>query len=92
MLELASRNQADSMALEFSLFGKPWGFSLKEMAAEKVCIWHGGKDNGTTLAMGKSLADQIGCQLIEFPEHGHLLLFEIVQDVVAWFQGSHVYL
>ena len=80
------------MAYELSLWGKPWGFSLREIPSDKVCIWHGSLDNGTTIAMGKYIASEIGCKLVEFPDRGHMLLFTILDDVIAWINGSAIYI
>lgn len=83
-MELASRNQSDAIAYEYSLYGKPWGFELNGIPPHLVGIWHGTLDAGTTIAMGKLLADSIGCESHFIEGKGHMLIFEIIDDVVEW--------
>ncbi|CAG8466340.1 4545_t:CDS:2 [Diversispora eburnea] len=78
-LEVYSRGQVETVCWEYSLWGKDWGFKLKDI------VWYGEKDYTTTAAMGQYIAEQIeGCESHFAKERGHLLYFEIWDEVIEW--------
>ncbi|RHZ60883.1 hypothetical protein Glove_350g107 [Diversispora epigaea] len=125
-LEVYSRGQVDTLCWEYSLWGKDWGFKLKDIGkyneegseydeeggddddddknkdnkdrnndnnhdkverkkGVKCKVWYGEKDCATTAAMGKYIAEQIeGCESHFVKEKGHLLYFEIWDEVIEW--------
>ncbi|GBB95895.1 hypothetical protein RclHR1_02640009 [Rhizophagus clarus] len=85
-LEMYSRGQVETECYEYSLWGKDWGFQLNEIGGGVKCkVWHGEEDSGTTISMGKYIALQIpGCEASFVEEKGHLLYFEIWNDVIDW--------
>ncbi|CAI2162473.1 58_t:CDS:1 [Funneliformis geosporum] len=89
-LEMYSRGQIETECYEYSLWGKDWGFQLNEICGGVKCkIWHGEEDSGTTVSMGKYIAEQIpGCESSFVEEKGHLLYFEIWNDVIEWLVTS----
>ena len=86
-MEILSRYQMENLSHEYELWGKPWGFELKHLKAE-LRIYHGTLDVSTTIGMGRYLADQIGCPLIEFPNHGHMLYFDVFLSVLEWLSSN----
>ncbi len=59
---------------EAGLYTRPWGFNLKEIAAE-VHLWHGGQDNNVPLSVGRHVAAAIpNCQPTFLDDEGHLTL------------------
>ncbi|RIA88934.1 Alpha/Beta hydrolase protein [Glomus cerebriforme] len=85
-LEMYSRGQVETECYEYSLWGKDWGFQLNEIGGGVKCkVWHGEDDRGTTISMGKYIAVQVpGCEANFVEEKGHLLYFEIWNDVIDW--------
>ncbi|RGB30349.1 Alpha/Beta hydrolase protein [Rhizophagus diaphanus] len=85
-LEMYSRGQIETECYEYSLWGKDWGFQLNEINGGVKCkVWHGEEDSGTTISMGKYIALQIpGCEASFVEEKGHLLYFEVWNDIVDW--------
>ncbi|RUS15986.1 Alpha/Beta hydrolase protein [Jimgerdemannia flammicorona] len=52
----------------------------------RVKVWHGEEDGGTTLAMGKYIAEQIpDAEASYVPGKGHYLYFEVWDEVLDWF-------
>jgi len=71
-------------ATEGLLYGKPWGFSLKEIRTP-VFLWHGEMDVVVPPTMGHYLAEEIpGCRAKFLPEDGHFSLpFTRMREIVA---------
>ncbi|CAG8644633.1 6065_t:CDS:2 [Ambispora gerdemannii] len=91
MLEQYSRGQLSTECYEYSLWGKPWGFRLEDIGKSgkgesvKCKVWHGEEDIGTTAVMGRYLVDHIsGCESRFVKEKGHMLYFEIWEEVIDW--------
>ncbi len=62
--------------------GRPWGFSLEEIAIE-VKLWQGEADPSVPPAMGRYLAQTISrCDATFVPGAGHLWLVDHVGDVL----------
>ncbi len=61
---------------EHMLFLKPWGFSLGNIPAGKLVVWHGEDDKTINVRNGYAIADQIrGSQLEVFNGKGHCAMF-----------------
>ncbi|CAG8530660.1 5841_t:CDS:2 [Ambispora leptoticha] len=91
MLEQYSRGQLKTECYEYSLWGKDWGFRLEDIGklgkeeSVKCKVWHGEEDIGATAAMGRYLAEHIsGCESKFVEEKGHMLYFEIWEEVIDW--------
>lgn len=86
IVELYGRHQELEIAREFNAYGRDWGFNLEDLGCVRniIRVWHGDKDQGSTLAMGEYIANQIKCNLVVHPDKGHMLYFEIFKDVVEW--------
>jgi pimeloyl-ACP methyl ester carboxylesterase len=70
----ALRGGVRGAATDGLLYGRPWGFSLKDIRAP-VFLWHGEKDVVVPATMGHYLADNIpGCKAWFYPEDGHFSL------------------
>jgi pimeloyl-ACP methyl ester carboxylesterase len=70
----ALRNGVQGAAADGLLYGRPWGFSLKEIRAP-VFLWHGEKDVVVPATMGHYLADNIPhCKSRFYPDDGHFSL------------------
>ena len=81
--ELTSRGQFESIANEYSLWGKNWGFPVSDLKV-KIQIWHGKEDNATTIGMGRYLASQINCPLVQVEDAGHFLIFDYLPSIIDW--------
>jgi pimeloyl-ACP methyl ester carboxylesterase len=61
---------------EHMLFLKPWGFSLENIPAGKLVVWHGADDKTVSVSNGYALADAVkGSQLEVFNGLGHCAIF-----------------
>lgn len=70
----ALRHGVRAAAADGLLYGRPWGFSFKEIPAP-VYLWHGEKDIVVPPAMGHYLADTIpNCHARFYPQDGHFSL------------------
>jgi pimeloyl-ACP methyl ester carboxylesterase len=71
----AFRRGSRGPAHDGKLNGHPWGFPLKEIALDKVHLWHGEHDVNVPVAMGRGVAKAIPhCQARFYPHDGHFLL------------------
>jgi hypothetical protein len=51
------------IAQECTLWGKYWGFEISDIKIpDRICVWHGEKDFGTTIGMGEYISKQIKCR------------------------------
>lgn len=85
--ELVSRGQFESIANEYVLWGKSWGFPLNNLKVD-IQVWHGKDDNATTIGMGRYLAAQIDCPLIEVVDGGHFLIFDYLPSILEWIKSG----
>jgi pimeloyl-ACP methyl ester carboxylesterase len=70
----ALRHGVHGAATEGLLYGKPWGFSLKQIRTP-VFLWHGEMDVVVPATMGRYLAQNIPtCRARFCPEDGHFSL------------------
>jgi pimeloyl-ACP methyl ester carboxylesterase len=70
----ALRNGVRGAATDGLLYGRNWGFALKEIRVP-VYLWHGERDIIVPPSMGHYLAGEIpGCQAQFLPEDGHFSL------------------
>jgi pimeloyl-ACP methyl ester carboxylesterase len=70
----ALRNGVRGAATDGLLYGRNWGFALKEIRVP-VFLWHGERDIIVPPSMGHYLAGEIpGCQAQFLPEDGHFSL------------------
>jgi pimeloyl-ACP methyl ester carboxylesterase len=77
-----SRRQMEAMVLDGILFGRPWGFSLRDIRVP-VRFWHGDADNIVPLSHGEHMAAHVpGSQLRVRPGEGHLGSLAAALDVL----------
>jgi pimeloyl-ACP methyl ester carboxylesterase len=70
----ALRHGVRAVAADGLLYGRPWGFLLKEIRTQ-VFLWHGEKDVIVPPTMGHYLAENIpNCSAKFYPEDGHFSL------------------
>ncbi|CAG8701139.1 3717_t:CDS:2 [Cetraspora pellucida] len=92
ILEMYTRGQVETACWEYSLWGKYWGFNLKDIGkgidgnpGVRCKVWHGEEDYGCTIDMGKYIADQIeGCEACFVKNLGHMLYFTAWDDIIDW--------
>jgi pimeloyl-ACP methyl ester carboxylesterase len=66
---------SQGMAWEARLFGSDWGFELKEVEFEGLCLWHGKADVNCPSSMAEKAVTQIkGAELRLFEGEAHLSL------------------
>lgn len=89
MLECYTRGQSGTEAEEYALWGKEWGFDLRQIPLLKdgIRVWQGDCDHGTTLPMGKSIAEAIGAEMVIGKGRGHWYYFTVWEEVVGWLAG-----
>lgn len=69
-------------AQDFSLIGRPWGFSLAEITVPTT-VWHGLADTYVPPAMGAYIAKTVpGAVYRTFPGSGHLLVLERIEEIL----------
>jgi pimeloyl-ACP methyl ester carboxylesterase len=88
MRENYSRKQAHAIADEYALWGKDWEFELSAINGATAKVWHGEKDLGTTIQMGRYIAKEINCELVSVPDKGHMLFFDVLNQVLDWVSSS----
>jgi pimeloyl-ACP methyl ester carboxylesterase len=67
-----SRRHMEALVLDGILFGRPWGFALREIRVP-VRFWHGDADNIVPLSHGEHMAAHVpDSELRVRPEEGHL--------------------
>ena len=86
-LEMYTRGQSNTECYELSLWGKSWGFELNELKGDnvKIKVWQGELDPGTTVEMALYIAQETGAELRLVEGKGHMLYFEVWDDVFEWF-------
>lgn len=71
----ATRRWAHAPVYDIALFGRPWGFSPRDIQVP-IRIWHGDVDLVVPLAHSEHLAEIIpDSELIVVPDHGHFAGF-----------------
>lgn len=81
------RTAARATAQDFALFTRPWGFRLEDIAVP-VDVFCGELDVNVPVAHGRRQADRIpNAKLHHFPNEGHLLIFEHVDEVLLAASG-----
>ena len=76
--EHGSRGPAD----DFSIIARPWGFALADISVPTT-VWHGLADTYVPPAMGAYVARMIpGAPYRTFPDSGHLLLMERIEEIL----------
>jgi pimeloyl-ACP methyl ester carboxylesterase len=82
----AFRQGSRGAAWDIVLLGRPWGFSLREIAPE-VHLWQGEADTLVPPAMGRYQASQIPhSHLTLLPGEGHLLIIDRMPDLIRAFR------
>jgi pimeloyl-ACP methyl ester carboxylesterase len=70
--QAAFRQGAKGIAHEASIFMKPWGFGLEEVACKNIHLWHGDQDTNVPIEMARHMAEKIpGCQAKFYEGEGH---------------------
>jgi pimeloyl-ACP methyl ester carboxylesterase len=78
----AFRSGARGPALENSLFTRPWGFRLEDIAMP-VHLWQGGDDRNVPVAHGRYQASALpNCTEHFYAGEGHLLVFERIDEIL----------
>jgi len=71
-LLLGSRRYMQALLLDAALFGRPWGFALKDIRVP-IHMWYGDADNIVPMAHGEHMAERIPDAVLRIrPEEGHL--------------------
>lgn len=71
----AFRQGTRGIALEASIFMKPWGFALEDIRCEHVHLWHGALDRNVPIETARHVAEKVpGCQAEFYEEDGHYSL------------------
>jgi pimeloyl-ACP methyl ester carboxylesterase len=84
----AFRQGSSGAARDIVLLGRPWGFSLREIAPE-VHLWQGEADTLVPPAMGRYQASQIPhSHLTLLPGEGHLLIIDRMPDLIHAFRDA----
>ena len=82
-----SRGGMQSMFTDLVLFGRPWGFSLRNIRVP-VEFWHGDADTFVPLSHGHHMASLIpDAQVNVRPEEGHLGGLGATEEVLAMIQS-----
>jgi pimeloyl-ACP methyl ester carboxylesterase len=82
----AFRSGSGGAAWDIVVLGRPWGFSLREIAPE-VHLWQGEADTLVPPAMGRYQASQIPhSHLTLLPGEGHLLIIDRMPDLIRAFR------
>jgi len=82
-LEIYKRKQWVSESEEYALWGKPWGYQLKDIKCKNVTVYQGKLDRGTTFQMGSYIHSQIEGSKSVFPDNkGHLFFFEAWHEMI----------
>lgn len=78
----AYRNGSKGVAYEISnLLVKNWEFELNKIQVP-ITFWQGKKDNNVPYQWAKYMSNKIkGANLKEFPEKGHLMIFEYAKEI-----------
>jgi pimeloyl-ACP methyl ester carboxylesterase len=53
-------------------YGNDWGFSLKDITLNNIYCYHGEKDLGAPISMGKYICKAVNGKLYRYAEDGHL--------------------
>jgi pimeloyl-ACP methyl ester carboxylesterase len=70
----AFRQGISGANLDAALYARPWGFELKDIAAE-VNLWHGEQDKNVPISVGRYVADAIpNCRAAFLEDEGHFTL------------------
>jgi pimeloyl-ACP methyl ester carboxylesterase len=78
----AFRQGSAGAAWDVVVLGRPWGFSLRDVAPE-VYLWQGEADTLVPPAMGRYLGEHLPhCHLTLLPGEGHLLVIDRMSDLV----------
>ncbi|KAJ3090850.1 hypothetical protein HK102_002451 [Quaeritorhiza haematococci] len=90
ILETRRRRQGITDFEEIRMWTKDWGFALEEVQV-KTRIWQGEEDHACTPAMGRFIAEKMGedcaeCRIVR--EFGHMLYFEVWDQVMDWISGE----
>lgn len=82
-MQEAFRQGGLASAHEVILMSRLWDFPLQEIRT-RVHLWHGEEDTATPPSVGRYLARELpDCEATFVRRAGHLLVFDVVHDVVA---------
>jgi pimeloyl-ACP methyl ester carboxylesterase len=83
-LAIASRGGVRSSIYDLVLFGREWGFSLRDIDVP-VRFWHGDADGIVPFGHGELQASLVpGADLVICPGGGHFVGFLLTPDVFTW--------
>ncbi len=79
----AARQGSDGLAMDLSLYARPWGLDLSAVTQE-VLLWYGERDRIVPAAMGRRLALSLGrSRLNVLPAEGHFsLIFDHLEEIL----------
>jgi pimeloyl-ACP methyl ester carboxylesterase len=87
-LREAFRQGSRAAAHELSLYLRPWGFRLNQIAME-VQLWHGEADTNVPVVMGRYVARAIPrCRARLYPGEGHMLVLDHFDEILAALQAE----
>lgn len=83
-LVTAARGGLDSPFDDLAVFGREWGFSLRDITVP-VCFWHGDEDGMVPLAHGEFQHALVpGSEFVLCPGGGHFAGFVLAPEVLGW--------
>jgi pimeloyl-ACP methyl ester carboxylesterase len=69
------RQGARGPAYEGTLYVRPWGFRVEDIAFPALSLWHGGCDRNIPVAAVRAMAERLShCQATYYADEGHLSL------------------
>jgi len=79
------RQGAKGPAYDGRLYGRSWGFRLKDIAFDRVHLWHGELDWDMPISMGRAMAEAIpNCQATFYPNDAHMsIISNHMEDIIA---------
>ncbi len=81
----AFRQGTRGVIYEASLYARPWGFRLEDIACPRIFLWHGGRDRIVPVAMGRAVAARLAhCQATFYPDEGHFsVLVNHISEMIS---------
>ncbi|MCI4674074.1 alpha/beta fold hydrolase [Candidatus Mycolicibacterium alkanivorans] len=71
----AFRQGARGPAHEGTLFGRPWGFTMRQIGLPRIYLWHGELDRAIPVSAAHAIADELPhCEATYYPHDGHISL------------------
>ena len=69
----AFRQGSRGAAWDAVIYARPWGFRLRDVHADRVLLWHGGRDVHVPIRIGRAVAAALPrCEAHFLPDEGHI--------------------